>query len=67
VLSTGEHGFYERLGWERWYGESWVKTPTGLQRTFDDDDSLMILRTRDSPPLDTRGTIVADWRSGDVW
>lgn len=34
---------------------------------FSDDDGLMFLRTRRTPRLDPAGTIVADWRSGDVW
>src|SRR5687768_2984122 len=44
ALSTGEWHFYERLGWERWQGPTWVRHADGRQeRTPDDDDSLMIL------------------------
>ena len=46
VLSSGEWGFYERLGWERWRGPTYVRTTTGEQvRTEDDDDGVMVLRT----------------------
>jgi aminoglycoside 2'-N-acetyltransferase I len=66
-LSTGAHGFYEALGWERWRGLTFVDGPLGRQPTPDDDDGIMILRTTRSPHLDLEGDIVCDWRSGDVW
>jgi aminoglycoside 2'-N-acetyltransferase I len=67
ALSTGSHAFYETLGWERWRGPTLVDTPDGRQRTADDDDGVMILRTARSPPLELDGEIVCDWRPGDVW
>jgi aminoglycoside 2'-N-acetyltransferase I len=66
-LSTGSHGFYERLGWERWLGPTFVRTATGTERTADDDGGLMVLRTPSSPELDLSGAITCDWREGDVW
>jgi aminoglycoside 2'-N-acetyltransferase I len=54
ALGTGEFGFYERLGWERWRGPTSVRTD-GEQRTPDEDGYVMILR------------ISCDWRPGDVW
>jgi aminoglycoside 2'-N-acetyltransferase I len=67
VLSTGRHAFYEALGWERWRGPTFVDGPGGRQRTPDDDDGVMILRTPRSPCLDLAADIVCDWRPGDVW
>ena len=68
ALSTGEWPFYERLGWERWRGEAWVRHRDGRrERTPDDDDSLMILRTPRTPALDLRAALTCDWRPGDVW
>jgi aminoglycoside 2'-N-acetyltransferase I len=67
ALSTGVHGFYARLGWERWRGATFVATPSGPLRTPDEDEGIMILRTPRTPPLDLSGDIVADWREGDVW
>jgi aminoglycoside 2'-N-acetyltransferase I len=67
VLSTSAHALYERLGWERWHGASYVDAPSGFRRTRDDDQGLMILRTPRTPPLSLHGTLVADWRGGDVW
>ena len=67
ALSTGAPQFYERLGWERWRGPTFVNGPRGLERTPDDDGGILIVRTPRSPRLDLDGDIVADWRAGDVW
>lgn len=67
VLATGLHQVYSRLGWERWRGQSYVQTPCERVRTKEDDDSIMVLRTSRTPVLDLGGTIVADWRDGDIW
>ena len=67
ALSTGRHAFYERLGWERWRGPSFVRTAEGLERTEDDDDGILVLRTPTTPPIDLGAPISCDWRSGDVW
>lgn len=66
-LSTGSPGFYERLGWIRWHGPTFVRTAHGLQRTADEDDGIMVLPTPASPPLDTVASISCEWRPGDVW
>ena len=68
ALSTGEWHFYERLGWERWQGRAWVRRPDGRrERTPDDDDSLMILRTPRTPTLDLAAPLTCEARPGDVW
>ena len=67
-LGTGEWPFYERLGWERWQGPSFVRLGDGtLERSADDDDGIMILRTPSTPPLDLRAPITCGWRPGDSW
>ena len=66
-LGTGEHGFYERLGWQTWRGPSFVRTPDGERATPGDDGYLMVLRTPTSPPLDLDTPISCEWRPGDVW
>jgi aminoglycoside 2'-N-acetyltransferase I len=66
ALGTGALAFYERLGWERWRGPSFVRTPAGPVRTEEDDGWIMVLRTADSP-LDLDAPISCDWRTGDVW
>jgi aminoglycoside 2'-N-acetyltransferase I len=67
ALSTGSHGFYERLGWRRWQGSTWVRTAAGVVRTEEDDDGLMVLATRAIPEPDVDAPIVCEWREGDVW
>jgi aminoglycoside 2'-N-acetyltransferase I len=68
ALSTGEWHFYERLGWQRWHGPTWVRFPDGRRaRTPDDDDSLMMLRTPHTPALDLSAALVCEARPGDVW
>jgi aminoglycoside 2'-N-acetyltransferase I len=67
VLGTDAYHFYERLGWERWRGQSWVRRPGGLERTAWDDDGLMLLRTGPSAAIALDGSISCDERPGDVW
>jgi aminoglycoside 2'-N-acetyltransferase I len=58
---------YERRGWVRWAGETWVLGPDGPVRTPEDDDGVLVLRTPTSPELDLAGPLACDWRPGDVW
>jgi len=68
ALSSGEWHFYERLGWERWQGPTWVRHADGRrERTPDDDDGLMILRTPSARPLDLSASLTCDARQGDPW
>ena len=68
TLSSGVWRFYVGLGWERWRGPTWVRHPHGrLERSPADDDSLMILRTPTSPPIDLFATLTCDARPGDAW
>jgi aminoglycoside 2'-N-acetyltransferase I len=66
-LSTGAHAFYERLGWERWRGHTFVDGPDGRESTPDDDDGVMVLRTDRTSDLDLTADLVCGWRPGDVW
>lgn len=68
ALSTGVPAFYERLGWRRWRGGTWVRELDGsLTRTADDDDGILILPTPATPQPNLNGRLVCDWRPGDVW
>ncbi|MGE0363329.1 MAG: GNAT family N-acetyltransferase [Vicinamibacterales bacterium] len=68
VLSSGEWGFYERLGWERWRGPTFVRGADGsMTRTPDDDDGVMVLRVGPMPAIDPTAPIACDARSGDAW
>jgi aminoglycoside 2'-N-acetyltransferase I len=68
ALSTGEHRFYERLGWRCWLGETWVRERDGaLARTAGDDAGMMVLPTPTGPRLTLTGPLTCEWRPGDVW
>jgi aminoglycoside 2'-N-acetyltransferase I len=64
---SGIAGFYQRLGWEAWQGPTFVAAPGGLVRTAEEDGSLLVLRTPTTGDLDPTGSLVCDWRPGDVW
>ena len=67
ALSTGEHGFYERLGWERWRGPTYVRHGSGMTRTEDEDDGVMVLRFGPSRNIDLTASISVEERRGDDW
>lgn len=67
ALSTGRHGFYERLGWERWRGPSFVLDAGRRRRTDDEDDGLLVLRFGPSADLALTDPIVCRSRPGDDW
>ena len=59
--------FYERLGWRRWAGPTYVRTDAGLVRTAEDDGNVLVRLTPASPDLDLSAPLSCEWRSGDVW
>jgi aminoglycoside 2'-N-acetyltransferase I len=65
MLSTGSHAVYEHRGWRRFNGESHLATDSGLLRTEDDDDGLMVLTSLEHVVAANQAT--CDFRSGDVW
>jgi aminoglycoside 2'-N-acetyltransferase I len=67
ALSTGSHAFYERLGWQRWAGPTFVRSGTGRIRTPDDDDGVMVLRFGPSAVVDLTAPITCEARAGDDW
>jgi aminoglycoside 2'-N-acetyltransferase I len=60
-------GFYQRLGWETWRGQTFVAGPEGPVRTEEDDGGILVLRTPATAGLELTGPLVGDWRAGDVW
>jgi aminoglycoside 2'-N-acetyltransferase I len=67
VLATSAHHFYERLGWQRWRGPTFVRVGADLRRTPDEDDGVMVLRFGPSADCPLRATISCDSRQGDAW
>ncbi|MEV0680420.1 GNAT family N-acetyltransferase [Actinosynnema sp. NPDC050436] len=57
--------FYAGRGWQLWRGPTSVLTPTGPERTEDDDGGIFVLPVEVVPDLD--GPLACDWREGDVW
>ncbi len=67
ALSTSKQRFYERLGWERWLGPTFVRRGGGVVRTPDEDDGIMVLRFGASREVDRTAAISCEARSGDDW
>jgi aminoglycoside 2'-N-acetyltransferase I len=67
ALGTGRQHFYQRLGWQVWEGQAFVRTADGPRRTPDEEGFILVLPTPSSPPLDLAASISCDWRPGDVW
>lgn len=68
ALSTGRaRGFYERLGWERWRGPSYVLRGGEVVRTPEEDEGLMVLRFAGGSDVDLTSAIACHDRSGDAW
>lgn len=67
ALASSEMGadFYLERGWQRWSGTASVITPTGIERTEGDEDSIYLLSMGSS--LTANGDLACDWRNGDVW
>jgi aminoglycoside 2'-N-acetyltransferase I len=66
-LSTGLQGYYERFGWERWRGPTYVRHADRLERTPGEDDGVMVLRVGPSADIDLTDPIVCESRAGDDW
>lgn len=56
---------YAGRGWQPWKGPTSVLTPSGLDRTPEDDEGVMVLPG--AAVLDTTLSLACDWRAGDVW
>ncbi len=68
ALSTDRAEFYERSGWQRWQGPTFVRLGNGdLERTRDDDGGIFVLRTPRTPSIDLTSSIACDAREGDTW
>jgi aminoglycoside 2'-N-acetyltransferase I len=67
ALSTGDHSFYERLGWERWQGPTFVRGGSALIRTEEEDDALMVFRFGPSKDVELTAALSCESRPGDDW
>lgn len=69
ALATERAGFYERLGWERWLGPTWVRMADGQRvRSAAHDGQILVHRTPSTPAgLDPTRPIAVDWRPDRPW
>jgi aminoglycoside 2'-N-acetyltransferase I len=67
ALSTSAHHFYERLGWERWRGPTFVRRGSAVVRTEDEDDRVMVLRFGPSEDVELTAALSFESRPGDDW
>ena len=56
---------YAARGWQRWNGPTAALTPEGVRRTPDADGAVFVLPVAAEPDLS--GSLICDWRDGDVW
>jgi aminoglycoside 2'-N-acetyltransferase I len=56
---------YRGRGWQLWEGPISALTPTGIQRTPEEDGYIYVLPVE--ARLDLTGELTCDWREGDVW
>jgi aminoglycoside 2'-N-acetyltransferase I len=57
--------FYAGRGWQCWQGPTSVLTPSGVARTPDADDCVLVLPF--GAELDPTAELTCDWRDGDPW
>ena len=69
ALSTSAHDFYERLGWQRWRGRTYVIPADGSRplRTADEDWGIMAWLPRTGPTIDVAADLWCHERVGDDW
>jgi aminoglycoside 2'-N-acetyltransferase I len=67
ALGASDEGaaLYLARGWQRWQGRTYALTPSGVERTEEEDDAIFVLPV--SVQLDLTGDLTCDWRDGDVW
>lgn len=67
ALATGEFHFYERLGWQRWRGPTFVADGGERRRSPEADGAIMVLPTERFGSFDLSATIACESRPGDDW
>ncbi len=65
ALAPAESQFYERLGWELWQGNLYIRQHGDLIPTPDDD--VMIYRLATTPEISITDDLSAEWREGELW
>ena len=66
AFAASKYHFYERLGWRKWAGKTFVVTDSGRRPAAPDRGAVMALL----PPgtvIDPERDLTTDWRPGDIW
>ena len=67
VLSTSSAGFYGRLGWQPWLGQTYVQSGAERTRTADEDDGIMALLVVGAVSIDITNDLTCRERRGNNW
>jgi aminoglycoside 2'-N-acetyltransferase I len=67
ALSTGSHGFYERLGWKIWEGPLYARKEKELIAMPEEQGCAMILVLPKTPPIDLKTPLSIEWRELEPW
>ena len=67
ALGTDRFSFYERLGWERWKGPTFVRDGSRETHSEEEDGWVMVLRFGPSASVDLNHPISCETRDGDDW
>ncbi|MGI9272771.1 MAG: GNAT family N-acetyltransferase [Woeseiaceae bacterium] len=66
ALSPADTTLYERLGWEHWRGELFIRSGGQLEAT--PDESILVMRLPRTPDnVSLNDSLSAEWRPGEVW
>ncbi|MBO1330799.1 GNAT family N-acetyltransferase [Streptomyces sp. VRA16 Mangrove soil] len=66
VFAAGKYEFYERLGWRKWRGPTYVETAQGPRPAAPARGAVMF-RLPQHSTIDPDADLTTDWRDGDIW
>jgi GNAT superfamily N-acetyltransferase len=66
AFAASKYHFYERLGWRKWAGPTFVLTESGRHPAAPERGAVMALIPPGSA-VDAAHDLTTDWRPGDVW
>lgn len=66
AFSASKYHFYERLGWRKWAGQTFVLTKSGRRPAAPDRGAVMALLP-EGTTIDPYLDLTTDWRAGDIW
>jgi aminoglycoside 2'-N-acetyltransferase I len=67
ALSTGSHGFYERLGWRIWEGPLYTRKEKDLIAMPEEQGCVMVFCLPKTPPCNLNDSLSIEWRELEPW